>query len=178
MNTGKVLLSDGSVVTGGPWVQFHINSLKVGVFHQQAGFGKNLTILKGNFPAVYDGIELPSFQILQKELWTKELISAVESELTKQDMHQTALAYIAANLSGALQEPKELKLASGLRLVGNFSYRLQYSREYSGHRDLLVAGIVIGESGAIAEATVFTIKNLRLHYWPPNSIRVTSVKNK
>jgi len=183
MKDEKMFLTNGKEVLRGPWVHptFFNNEIEVGVFvvsHEiedpvmRERCGKAITILKINVPFVYYGIEVPCFQILEKELWTANLIKAVVCLLQVEEAYKTALGYVAANLAAAFKQPKELKLADGSRFIGDFDY----SFNAVGHT-LEIIGNVKDAMDIISKVTVLTVEGLDSMGWPHLRTQPTYRKN-
>lgn len=194
MEKKRIKLADGRIVLRGPWIDrsgiwalkdagFRVGIYAISPATLQYGekFGESITILEVHIPAYYFcDIYLPRIEILQKELWTKDLMDEVIRELRQSDIGlrgQRAIGYVIAKLSRAFEKEKELVLENG-RLIGDLEFSTGRGKEI-GHYDLNVLGdIKDPKTGKVQKTTLLTIQNLYPNFWPGPAKRPDYVKNK
>lgn len=155
MERKYVELANGRQVRRGPW--FERNEVGIYVISetmlQEHGkqWGDCITILEIKIPADYfiGTLALPEIKIINKELWTEDLLAEVVRVLRqstedekmldhgetrvlceKSSAYKKSIEYIITKLSGMFKEEKKLILEDGRRLIGDLEFKLGWDESH------------------------------------------------
>jgi len=128
-------------------------------------FDDELVAAEITVPATYHTVGLPRVEIINKELWPKELVTEVIRRIKESYElrdNPKALEYIVSKLTNAFKKEKEMELSDGHLLIGGLDYKFDYKGTPSaGYENLFVLGNVKRlATGVIENMPLLTIKNL------------------
>ncbi|MBI5733631.1 MAG: hypothetical protein HY973_01665, partial [Candidatus Kerfeldbacteria bacterium] len=191
----KCILADGRIVIRGPWINrsgyylVSTHKFRIGIYaisqemlQHNEKYGDNLDILEVGVPVGFCGnITLPKIQILNQELWTRDLLTEVIRVLRQSNEYsQRVTEYVAGKLSRMFEKEKELILKDNNRLVGDLDSSLGWGKGSSpGHEDLQIWGNIKNpQTGNTEKTNLLTINDLYILIWPGSTKTPTYVKNK
>jgi len=147
------------------------------------GSGKNgnqtINLLRVTSPALFlkqapsrskdEVIIFPIVEIMNKNLWTKELRKMVKRKLAfswEAQQYPIIIYYICERIVGAFTKEKELLLPKGRVLVGDLRFKLEPKKEsshslYKDYQNLRIIGSIRfpGSSKEVKEETLLLIQN-------------------
>lgn len=138
-------------------------------------FGRNRIEIVKVFNPV-GNIVPPLVQVLEKDLWTKNLLAKVIEALKQDGKGGKKLEYIVSKVAGAFKK-KELILPNGDVLIDdlNFTFDRNNAGLPAAYNDLLIWGDIKHRTGKII---MLTIRNLYTLDYPGSDIKLSCKKNK